>query len=97
MHSGHSYFDIRCLVFFWLLLSLWIEEAFTQITLEEVQQHSRSTDCWSSIYGKVYDLTAYAPRHPRRGGGVSAWYPPWKVELVSYYTLLTFAFHSFVS
>ena len=29
------------------------------ITLSEVAQHNKSTDCWTAVSGKVYDLTAF--------------------------------------
>lgn len=35
-----------------------------QITLEEVAQHMTDDDCWSAVYGEIYDVTVYAPTHP---------------------------------
>lgn len=49
--------------------SSWVRAA----TLGEVGQHATPEDCWSAVYGNVYDLTGYAPNH-RRGGGPSAVY-----------------------
>jgi cytochrome b involved in lipid metabolism len=34
------------------------------LTAEEVARHNSAADCWTSIEGKVYDLTAWASRHP---------------------------------
>lgn len=36
----------------------------TPITLSEVTLHNTPDDCWMVIHGRVYDLTAYAKRHP---------------------------------
>ncbi|XP_055388553.1 uncharacterized protein LOC129617215 [Condylostylus longicornis] len=33
-------------------------------TMDEVQQHNSKTDCWVVVDGKVYDVTAWVPRHP---------------------------------
>ena len=33
-------------------------------SLEEVAAHNTAADCWMVIEGRVYDLTAYLPRHP---------------------------------
>lgn len=38
------------------------------VTIEEVALHDSEDDCWSAVYGNVYDLTVYAPNH-RKGGG----------------------------
>ena len=32
--------------------------------MQQVQQHSSPTDCWSVINGKVYNLTSWVNRHP---------------------------------
>lgn len=32
--------------------------------LAEVAQHAGADSCWMIIHGRVYDVTAYAPRHP---------------------------------
>ena len=37
-------------------------------TAAEIQNHNKSTDCWSVINGEVYDLTSYVKDHP---GGAS--------------------------
>jgi len=50
--------------------SSWVQAA---ATLEQVALHATPEDCWSAVYGTVYDLTAYAPNH-RRGGGPSRVY-----------------------
>lgn len=33
-------------------------------SLAEVARHSSPDDCWTTIRGKVYDITSYIPRHP---------------------------------
>lgn len=33
-------------------------------TLTQVAQHGSSTSCWSTINGKVYDLTNWIDQHP---------------------------------
>ncbi len=34
------------------------------ISLSELSKHNTKDDCWVAIYGKVYDLTAFAEEHP---------------------------------
>lgn len=34
------------------------------ITVEEVAQHNKRSDCWIILSGKVYDVTTYLPYHP---------------------------------
>ncbi|XP_020098346.1 delta(8)-fatty-acid desaturase 2-like [Ananas comosus] len=34
------------------------------ITTEELRRHNKASDLWISIQGKVYDVTAWAERHP---------------------------------
>lgn len=43
------------------------------VTLEEVQKHYSSQDCWSAIYGIVYDFTVYGPSHGQGGGPDRVW------------------------
>lgn len=43
------------------------------VTIEEVQQHASSSDCWSVIYDTVYDLTNYGWTHTRGGGPDCVW------------------------
>ena len=38
--------------------------AQAQFTLDDIAQHNSNTDCWSALYGEVYDVTAYLPNHP---------------------------------
>lgn len=33
-------------------------------TWDEIQEHNRLEDCWIVVQGKVYDVTAWVPRHP---------------------------------
>ncbi len=35
-----------------------------KIHMEELSKHSAPKDCWVVIKNKVYDLTAYFPKHP---------------------------------
>jgi cytochrome b involved in lipid metabolism len=35
-------------------------------SLADIAKHATAEICWMAIHGKVYDLTAYAPRHPSR-------------------------------
>ncbi len=42
-------------------------EAEASFTMAEVQVHNSESSCYSTIGGKVYDLTSYIPNHP---GGV---------------------------
>lgn len=35
-----------------------------QISLSEIAGHAIEADCWTAVYGDVYDVTAYAPTHP---------------------------------
>ena len=37
------------------------------VTVDELREHNKSTDCWVAIHGRVYDLTRFLPEHP--GGG----------------------------
>jgi len=34
------------------------------ITLEELAGHNTRSDCWVSIHGRVYDVTAFLEEHP---------------------------------
>lgn len=34
------------------------------VTKAELAKHNKPTDCWTTINGKVYDLTAFASKHP---------------------------------
>ena len=39
-------------------------QAATGITLEELALHNTAQDCWSTVNGKVYDLTEFVSQHP---------------------------------
>ena len=54
------------------------------VTIDEVALHNSQNDCWSAVYGRVYDLTAYAPNH-RRGGGPSRVYDMCGIDGTSLY------------
>ena len=34
------------------------------LSWEEIRKHSKETDAWIVIKGKVYDVTKYLPQHP---------------------------------
>ena len=44
----------------------------TVLDLKEISKHSKSSDCWLLINGKVYDITSYFGEHP---GGSSTMSP----------------------
>ena len=44
-------------------------EASTTITLADISTHNSKDSCWSTIEGKVYDLTSFIGKHP---GGADA-------------------------
>ena len=35
-----------------------------QLTADEVAKHVTSDSCWSIVFGNVYDLTKWIPKHP---------------------------------
>ncbi|KIV85670.1 hypothetical protein PV11_01337 [Exophiala sideris] len=35
-----------------------------QISVSEISQHNKDTDCWIVVDGKVWDITKFAPEHP---------------------------------
>ncbi len=39
-------------------------------TAAQVAQHSTAKSCWTSINGKVYDLTSWIARHPGGSGAI---------------------------
>ena len=39
-------------------------EPVTVYSLSDVAEHKQRTDCWMTIHGQVYNLTAYLPQHP---------------------------------
>ena len=34
------------------------------VSLEEVKKHNKDGNCWTTISGKVYDLTTWPAKHP---------------------------------
>ena len=44
------------------------DPANTWYTWEEITLHDKKSSCWVVIHGKVYDLTAFVPKHP--GGDI---------------------------
>jgi len=47
-----------------VLLLVLVKVHSQAVTLDDVALHNTNDDCWSAIYGEVYDLTVYAPTHP---------------------------------
>ena len=39
----------------------------------DLASHSTEKDCWIAVEGKVYDITAYLPRHPVHSAVLLAW------------------------
>lgn len=37
---------------------------YVKVTMEELKQHSKKGDCWTSINGKVFNITPYVEFHP---------------------------------
>lgn len=40
------------------------ESEISGFTLIQIAQHNTRNDCWTTIEGKVYDITSYIPHHP---------------------------------
>eukprot|EP00978_Attheya_sp_CCMP212_P025587 scaffold82536_cov57-Attheya_sp.AAC.6 len=55
------------------MLSHAITNCVDGITLDIVKLHDSSVDCWSALYGNVYDLTEYGPTHNAGGGPRRVW------------------------
>ena len=45
-------------------------EPAKKITAVQVAKHSTAKSCWTSINGKVYDLTSWIARHPGGSGPI---------------------------
>ena len=43
------------------------------IALAEVARHASAEDCWMTIQGTVYDLSAYLPEHPTPPSIILPW------------------------
>ncbi len=43
-----------------------LAEELKVYTLGEVAQHRTAADCWMIIEGRVYDVTSYVPKHPKK-------------------------------
>lgn len=43
------------------------------ISARELARHNTAGDCWMAIEGKVYDFTAYIPKHPTAPSVVTQW------------------------
>ncbi|CAB9517189.1 Cytochrome b5 reductase 4 [Seminavis robusta] len=44
-----------------------------QILLSEVSLHAANNDCWTAVYGSVYDVSDYAALHPSPKGAEDIW------------------------
>lgn len=44
-------------------------QASSTLTLTDISTHSSKDSCWSTVEGKVYDLTSFISKHP---GGADA-------------------------
>ena len=47
-------------------------QASTTITLSDISSHNSKDSCWSTIEGKVYDLTSFISKHPGGADAISA-------------------------
>lgn len=47
-----------------LALALPASAAEATYTLDDIARHGTSTDCWTTLRGSVYDLTAWINQHP---------------------------------
>ena len=43
-----------------------------QIKVKQVKKHNTSTDCWSIVNGKVYNLTDWISKHPGGSSRITA-------------------------
>lgn len=41
-----------------------VNSAPTGFTLSDVENHNSSTNCWTAVYGNVYDVTSFISQHP---------------------------------
>ena len=39
-------------------------EVLPAYTREQVAEHKKPKDCWVILYGEVYDVTRWLPKHP---------------------------------
>ena len=49
------------------------EERERHVTSTEMAKHSSEGDLWVAVQGKVYDVTAWLPRHRAGTSRCSAW------------------------
>ena len=72
-----KYFYFITTLLFWLTVAgFWVARSWTTTefaayadpqtlySLNDVAEHNHQADCWMTIHGQVYDLTAYLPQHP---------------------------------
>ncbi|QIB64549.1 cytochrome b5 domain-containing protein [Kineobactrum salinum] len=48
-------------------------EGRAAISLDELAAHKNEEDCWMAIEGKVYDVSAYLPKHPTPAAVLLPW------------------------
>ncbi|MEY2671750.1 MAG: hypothetical protein RL687_167 [Candidatus Parcubacteria bacterium] len=41
-----------------------VNSAPTGFTLSDVENHNSSSNCWTAVYGNVYDVTSFISQHP---------------------------------
>ncbi len=41
-----------------------VNSAPTGFTLSDVENHNSSANCWTAVYGNVYDVTSFIDQHP---------------------------------
>lgn len=41
-----------------------VNSAPTGFTLSDVENHNSSSNCWTAVYGNVYDVTSFIKQHP---------------------------------
>ena len=61
----------RCVLIISAINGIFHNDQAEAVTLQDVSLHNSENDCWSVVDGTVYDITAYIPSHPRKGGGSS--------------------------
>ncbi|CAB9498147.1 unknown protein [Seminavis robusta] len=47
----------------WVMAKPALVQSQGTYTSIDIAAHHTETDCWTAVYGKVYDITEYAPNH----------------------------------